>query len=133
DLEDLAATRASALLQVGTVQELGAIPQGVLLSTAHTLPNGGPRVVVERQAEHGPATATSGVGEMLGEVSNALAVAPQFVPNVGLAVAVAILATFPKSHRRPPRGTNRSTITWAHPTRAPSCPNSRPPGACRRG
>jgi hypothetical protein len=89
-------------LQFRLVQEVAAIPDGMLLTAADAPADCSPRSVIHPQGEQTAAALAHRIREVMGRILVVLAVAQNLVANVGLAIAIPPLASLPQRHRPPP-------------------------------
>jgi hypothetical protein len=102
DLEFSTATRAGALIAFCLIEIFITVADGMLGLTLDTDPDRGALLIVHIELEHLAAATASRVGEVLRDILVHFAVSKNFLTNVGLAVAVAVFATFLERHRQPP-------------------------------
>jgi hypothetical protein len=70
----------------------------VLAATGDANPYSDPLGIVQAEAEGATATRADGIGEVLGWVAISPAIAKQFGRDIGLSIAVPVLATLHQDH-----------------------------------
>src|SRR5262249_47577767 len=100
DLKGLPAASACALLQLGPLEVIGAVPDGVFVAAGNARADSRSFTIVQGQVEVPASALTPGVGEMVDRVPVFLAVAEQLGPDVGLFAAVPVLPASGQAHHR---------------------------------
>ena len=108
DLELLLAAGAGTLLQLGIGDVLAAVADGMLDRAGRAPPDGRPFGVVEQQPKDFVAAPTNCVGEVVSDTEVALAVQPDLLAEISLALAVALFSSLPQRHSARPLPPNVS-------------------------
>ena len=93
DLEFLVTAGAGAFLELGVLEVFIAITNGMFGSASNASANSRAHCLVQCKPKQLPTTLAYGVREAVGDQGDFLGATQQLSANVGLAVAIAVLAT----------------------------------------